>query len=152
MNATRGIAPLLFIATLLVGCSDDPAEPNGLTLADLVGSWIATSDTHTNNANAAETFDIVANGGQVRTTVLATGSARTWVEFGTFMDEWDSALSLNGNTLTSDPVEAGRPTRTWTISLVDDVVTMTDANAEFDFTLMDAPPVSTTEVVVFVRN
>lgn len=149
MNTSR----LLLAAALLAGCGgDDPVEPEGLTMADLVGSWIATSDTHTNNANAAETFDVVAAGGEIRLTLLTSGGVRTWVEFGTFSDEWDSAVTLSGSTLTSDPVEEGRPTRVWTVTLIGDVLTLTDTDSEFDFTLTGAPPVSTTEVVVLIPN
>jgi hypothetical protein len=142
----------------IVGCSSDsPTEPEtetetGITLTDLVGSWIATSDVHTNNADASETFDLVGAGGEVRTTVLANGGARTWVTLGTFSDEWDAAVTIFGSTLSSDPVEAGRPTRVWQITLVNGVLTMTDDSAEFDFTMTGAAPVSTTEVVVFIRN
>jgi hypothetical protein len=95
---------------------------------------------------------MISNGGEVRVTVLANGGTRTWVEFDTFSDEWDSATTVNGSTLTSDPVEAGRPTRVWTFTLVNGTLTMTDAASEWDFTLTDATPVSATEVVVRVRN
>lgn len=74
------------------------------------------------------------------------------MEFGSFSDEWDSAVTLNGGTLTSDPVEAGRPTRVWTFTMAGGALTITDASAEFDFTLAGAAPVSTTEVVVLTRN
>jgi len=148
-------ASVLFLMTLLIGCGDDdpvalPEE--GITIADLVGSWIATSNTYTNNANSAETFEMIGAGGEVRLTMLAGGGTRTWVTFGTFSDEWDSAVTLSGSTVTSDPVEAGRPTRVWTITLVNGTLTMTDAASEWDFTLSDATPVSATEVVVLVPN
>jgi hypothetical protein len=154
MKVARTLLPFLLLAVFVAGCGDDdPSAPEtGLTLGDLVGSWIATSNTHTNNANAAESFDMIAAGGEVRVTVLASGGARTWVEFGTFSDEWDAAITLSGNTLTSDPVEVGRPTVTWTVTLVDDVLTLTRTNSEWDFTLTGATPVSTTEVIVFVPN
>jgi hypothetical protein len=150
----RVAVPIMIVLCAALGCSDDdPAGPDtGITIGDLVGSWIATSDTHTSNVDAAQTFDIVAAGGEVRVTVLANGGARTWVDFGTFQDEWDSAISIAGTTLTADPVEPGRTTRVWEITLANGVLTMTDANAEFDFTLSGATPSSSTEVVVLVRN
>ena len=146
---------MLLLAALVAGCGgdEDPTAPEtGVTIADLVGSWHATSDILTNNANPAETFDMIAAGGEVRFTMLAGGGTRTWVEFGTFSDEWDAAVSLSGNTLTSDPVEEGRPTRVWTFTLVDGLLTMTGTDADWDFTLTGATPVSATEVIVFVRN
>jgi hypothetical protein len=145
--------PLLTLFILLSGCGgDSPTDTDGLTLDDLVGSWIATSDLHTNKANSSETFDVVAEGGEVRITMLPGGNTRTWVELGTFMDEWDSAVTLSGNTLTVDPVEAGRPTRVWETALVSGVLTLTSDDGEFDFTLTGATPVSTTEVLVMVPN
>ena len=69
----------MLVAVLLAGCGgDDPIEPaTGITIEDLVGSWIATSDAHTNNANSAETFDMIAAGGEDRLTILAGGGTRT---------------------------------------------------------------------------
>ena len=154
MNAIRRVASLMLLVVLVVACgSDSPAEPNtGITLADLEGSWIATSVVHTNNADASETFDMIAAGGEVRFTMLAGGGTRTWVEFGTFTDEWDAQASLSGNAITMDPVEAARPTQVWTFTLVNGRLTVTREDSEWDFTLMGEPPVATTEVIVFVRN
>jgi hypothetical protein len=58
------MASVALIAALLAGCGDDdPTDVDqGLTLDDLVGSWISTSVTFTNNANPSETFDLVAAG------------------------------------------------------------------------------------------
>ena len=148
-------ASVLLVMILLVGCGDDDPVAlvdEGITIADLVGSWTATSNTYTNNANAAETFELISNGGEVRVTVLADGGTRTWVDFDTVLDEWDSAATVNGATITSVPVEAGRPTRVWTFTLVNGILTLTDATSEWDFTLSGATPVSATEVVVLVRN
>jgi hypothetical protein len=150
----RDAASVLLLTTVLVGCGDDdPVQPDdGITIDDLVGSWIATSNSYVNNADAAETFEMIAAGGEVRFTLLSNGGARTWVEFGTFLDEWDSAISVDGATLVSDPVEAGRPTRTWAFTLVGSTLTMTSTDSEWDFSLSDAPPVSATQVLVFVPN
>lgn len=150
MITARRIAPFVLLAALLSGCGGE--DPSGPSVADLVGSWTATSDTHTNNANSSETFDMVAGGGSVDFTMLAGGGTRTWVEFGTFSDEWDAAVSVSGSTLTSDPVESGRPTRVWLFTLVGGVLTMTRTDSEWDFTQTGATPVSTTEVIVFVRS
>ena len=155
MNVLRRVTPCLLAFALVAGCGsdDDPTEPpvSGITTADLVGSWTATSLVHTNNANASETLDVIAAGGEVRFTMLVGGGTRTWTEFGT-SDEWDAAVTISGSTLTSNPVEEGRPTQAWQFTLVEDVLTMTDGNSEFDFTLTESAPVSTTEVIVFVRN
>ena len=95
---------------------------------------------------------LIAAGGENRVTVLTGGGARTWIEFGTFSDEWDAQLSISGTILTSNPVEASRIVRTWKFTLNGEILELTDANATFDFTLSGAAGVSVTEKVVFVRQ
>ena len=155
MKLVRPLFCVAITAVCLAGCSsDDPTEPevDGITVNDLVGGWTASSVLFTNITNPAEQFDLVANGGETRVTVLTGGGARTWVEFGTFSDEWDAQLSISGNTLTSSPVEASRGVRHATFTLVGNTLTLTYANSSFDFTLLDGPEVAATEVVVFVRQ
>jgi hypothetical protein len=146
---------LSLLLTGLLGCgsSGSPSSPTpALTLSDLVGSWTATSVVETNQANTAQTFDIIAAGGELRFTMLAGGGTRTWITVGTFSDEWDAAVTLNGRTVTSVPVEAGRPTTVATATLVNGVLTLTDTNATFDFTFTGATPVKATQVATFVRS
>lgn len=152
----------LSVRTLMIGAvmavlssacgSESTTEPDAVTIADLVGSWKASSVVFTEQANPTQQFDIVAAGGEVRTTILDHGGARTWVEFGGLSDEWDAQLSLSGNQLTSTPVEASRPTRHHTIELDGNRLTMTSSDASFDFTLTGATEVPATQVVVFVRQ
>jgi hypothetical protein len=131
---------------------DSPTGPEAMTIADLVGSWKATSVIMTNQANPSQKFDIVAAGGELRMTVLVGGGARTWLDLGDFSDEWDAQLTLSGNQLTSTPVEASRPTQRHTITLVGSELTATNSAAVFDFTLSGGTPVPATQVVVFRRN
>lgn len=142
----------LFLAlTVMVAAScgsDGGTEPEGITIADLVGSWTATSQTFTNNSNSSETFDFIANGGETRMTVLAGGNARTWVDIDTYSDEWDAQLTLNGNTLTSTPVEASRPVRVYTITLNGSTLSVTNTSDAFDFPPEDAPVSATLEMVM----
>ena len=142
----------LVLAVSACSDSDDSMGPGEITIADLVGSWRASSQVFTNKANSSEVLDVIAAGGETRTTVLDHGGARTWVTFGTYSDEWDAQLTVSGNTLTSDPVEASRERRIWTFSLDGNLLTLTDANSSFDFTLSEAAGVAATEVVVFVRQ
>lgn len=156
MKLARPFALLAFVSFVAIGCSESSSGPENLpegpTLADLVGSWTASSHTFTNSANSSESFDVVANGGETRTTVLVGGGHRTWFELGDFMDEWDAQLSISGNTLTSTPAEATRETRVWTFTLVGNTLTLTDSTSEWDFTLSEAAGVPATEVVVFVKQ
>jgi hypothetical protein len=154
MKFARSLCVLAVAAVFGAGCSggDDVVEPDVLTLADLVGSWTASSVLYTNNANATQQFDIVAAGGEFRTTVLANGGARTWVDIGTFSDEWDAQLSLNGNTLTSTPVEAARGVQTFAIALSGSTLTMTNTASSFDFSLQNGAGVLATSVLILVRQ
>ena len=136
-----------------LGCSkDDEDLTDHVTLADFEGSWIATSHVHTNNANASETFDMIANGGEIRFTALSGGRVRTWVTFDTFSDEWDALVTISGNKLTSRPAESTRPTVTYTFVMSENRLEMTNTDDSFDFTLSGAPEVATTAVSVFVRH
>ncbi|MGW8265763.1 MAG: hypothetical protein ACWGSQ_05300 [Longimicrobiales bacterium] len=132
--------------------SDKATGPEEVTIADLVGSWTASSLTYTNNGNPGQKLDLIALGGENRVTVLSGGGARTWLEFGTFSDEWDAQLTVSGNTLTSTPVEASRGVRTWTFTLDGNALELTDTSSEFDFTLAGGEAVPATQVVVLIRQ
>lgn len=154
---TIKILMLCLVTTLTFSCSSDDdssdsTPDNSLKLSDLQGSWIATSMLQTNNANASESFDLVLNGAEVRYTMLAGGGTRTWIDFGEFQDEWDAQGSLSGNILTMTPEEASRGVNVFLIEKQGNVITLTNSNDEFDFTLSGETPVSTTSVTVFIPN
>ena len=140
--------PIIILAAVtltLTSCDDDEATPS-LKLSDLEGQWVALSLTHTNNADESESFDMIANGGEVRVTVLPGGRVRTFVEFGTYSDEWDSRVTLSGKKLRSVPAEAIRGVQEFTIELRGNTLTLTNTDDSFDFTLMNGDEVSTTSV------
>jgi hypothetical protein len=145
---------VLMVMFTAAACSDSEKAtgPDEITIDDLVGSWTASSQVYTNNASPAEKFDIIAAGGETRITVLPGGGARTWVTFGTFSDEWDAQLTLSGGTLISQPAEASRGVRNWAFTLDGGVLTLTDTNSAFDFTLSGADEVPATVVVVMIRQ
>ncbi len=119
MRSARFSLLLATGALLATGCGSDQAtNVQTLTINDLVGSWRASSAIFSNNANPSQTFDMIANGGEQRYTMLAGGGTRMWVDLGTFHDEWDSQATLNSdtNTLTLTPVEASRPVLTFTVT------------------------------------
>lgn len=152
----RSVSLLVAVAVFSSACGEGSTGPNtedtGLTVADLVGSWKASSLVFTNNANSTQKFDVVATGGELRTTVLSDGRARTWLTIGDFSDEWDALLTLNGDQLTSTPAESIRPTQRWTVTMVGNQITLTRNDAAFDFTLSGADPVPASELVVLVPN
>jgi len=149
----RTLSLMALAAILSVGCSDSSTtEPEGITIADLVGSWKASSALFTNQANSSQQFDIIAAGGELRATVLNDGRTRMWLDLGSFSDEWDSLLTLDGNALTMTPAETSRPTRHYTIDVSADRLTLTSSDASFDFTLSGATGVAATEKTVLVRQ
>jgi hypothetical protein len=149
----RTLSLMALAAILSAGCSkDSTTAPEGITIADLVGSWTASSVVFTSQANSSQKFDIVAAGGELRATVLDGGRTRMWLDVGSFSDEWDSLLTLDGNTLTMTPAETSRPTRHYTIDVSADRLTMTSSDASFDFTLSGASGVAATEKTVLVRQ
>jgi len=158
---------------LVAACGDDSTEPTAapvttttssaptttttmvvapdLTIDDLVGTWTATAHVFSDNADATRRFDTIANGGETRITVLEGGRARTWVTIGDVVDEFDSLLRIDGGTLISTPAEAGRPIRTWVVTVDGDTVTLTDARASFDFD-GSGEGVPATETIVLARQ
>ena len=145
----------LFAALMLtcsIACSDDDnAEPTA-QMSDFEGSWIATSMIITRNANPDETMDIVANGGEIRFTVLSDGRTRTWVEFGALSDEWDAQGVINGNKITMTPAEQIRPVKTFSYRFEGDALVLTNTDDIFDFTLTGTSPEPATSVGTFVRH
>jgi hypothetical protein len=153
MRSARSRLVLALTAVLATGCSDDGGtDVDTITIDDFVGSWSASSQVFPSHGDPNETFDLIANGGETRMTVLSHGGARTWVEFGTFADEWDAQLMVDGNMLTSTPVEASRPVRHFSFVHDGDTVTLTNTDDAFDFTLSGADPVPATMVIVLERQ
>jgi len=147
---------LLFAVLFTYSCSDnddDSPEDTGITINDLVGSWNATSMKFTNNSNAAEQFDFIAAGGELRFTMLTGGGVRTWVDIADFSDEWDSQATLTDNsTLVLTPVEASRETITFKFTLSGNTLTLTNSEDSFDFTLSGENEVSATSVTVLQKQ
>jgi hypothetical protein len=71
----RFALPLLLVSAIAVACGDDEeAGPTGPTIADLAGSWDATSLKLTLNANPAVSVDLVQTfGGTVTLDVTSAG-------------------------------------------------------------------------------
>ena len=127
-------------------------DDNLISISDLTGNWIAISSVHTNNANAGEKFELVSNGGEIRYTMLDDGRTRTWVDFGPFKDEWDALATVSNNILTAVPAESARGVQNYTLEKNGEMITWTNKNDKFDFTLKGETPVSATSVIVFKPN
>ena len=154
-SIVRRSSLLTLVAVVASACGSDSStepEPDRLTIADMVGSWKASSLVMTSQADPSQQFDIVAAGGEFRVTVLNHGGARAWLDLGDFSDEWDSQWTLNGDQLTSTPVESSRPTRRYTVLLEGTTLTATGTDGSFDFSFTGAAGVPANETVVLVRQ
>ncbi|MCG6957249.1 MAG: hypothetical protein LJF04_14765 [Gemmatimonadetes bacterium] len=159
MRPSRSLFFLLAAAVLATACSSSssPADvtgPTPLTVADLVGQWNATSMVFTNNADASQTFDLIAAGGDARFTMLTGGKVRNFLDLGDFHDQWDALVTMNSSdmTLTATPAESTRPVQHYAFTLSGTTLTLTNKDATFDFTLTGATGVSATSVTVFTKT
>ena len=142
------------IVASVISCDKNSVEPEpAITINNFVGSWNATSYVLTNNSNSSEVIDLIANGGELRFTMLDGGGVRTWITVGSFSDEWDSQAKLtNSSTLVLTPVEAARGVNTFEFVLENNTLDLTNYNDSFDFTLTGATEVPATSVMIFVRK
>ncbi len=156
MRSARSFLLLVMggVLTTACGSSSGTTDVQTITINDFVGSWSATSEVFRNTANPSETFDLIGAGGDNRFTMLTGGAMRTWIDLATFHDEWDAQVTLNSdtNTLTATPVEASRPVMRYTFALDGNTLTLTSADAHFDFTLSGADGVPATVVAVFTKT
>lgn len=153
----RRILPVA--AVLVWGCggggndsADVDSGPDRVSIYAFIGTWHASTDLYTNRADPDEQYEVIANGGEARMTVLSGGGARTWLTIGDFDDEWDAQLTVDGNTLTSTPVETTRPVIAYEFTLDGDDLRLTTDDGEFDFTMSGATPVPANVYVEMTRN
>jgi hypothetical protein len=155
--------PFALAGLLVAACSDSQGPSDDtVAIADLVGTWQASSHQFADNANSAVQVDLIALGGETRMTVLASGGARTWVTIGDcaagpqppclYYDEFDASLSIAGNVLTITPVEASRDVMHYDLTLAGAVLTLTRSDAMFDFTLQGGEGVPATQRIVMTRQ
>ena len=154
-NITMKTFKILFLSLLIISimsCSKEEEPVNQITMADFIGTWQATSAIFTNNGNTSQKFSFIENGGEIRFTILAGGKVRTWITLGTFNDEWDALATLQGDMIISTPAESSRSiiTRKW--SLNGNILTLTNENDKFDFTLQGGSGVSATSVIVLQKQ
>ncbi len=146
------LLPLLFITIISCSKGDEATPDKTVSMADFEGSWKATSSILTNNANPSESFEMIANGGEIRFTAFADGRIRTWLTIGAFSDEWDATGRISGDILTSTPAESTRQTIKYRFKIEDEKITLTNEEDSWDFTLTGADPISATSISVFVPN
>jgi hypothetical protein len=122
-------------AALAAGCGDNGTGPGGeVTVADLVGTWRATTFSFTSQANASQSFDLIVQGGRMTLTV-ASDSTYTMVLAppGEVPDIVTGALVVEeGFLLVTDNSVPGE-TIAFTMNLSGNRLELVTDEAEFDF-------------------
>lgn len=133
MNRVLVLLALLVLST--AGCNDS-TSPEQITIDDLAGTWTATSFVYTSTVDAADQWDLVANGGSLTMVITAAGAfTGTTVLPSTAVETYTGMMSVSGSRLTQDFDEADIPTVIWTISdFTNDSLTLSGGLSPFDFT------------------
>ena len=131
----RVLVLLAMVVLTTAGCNDS-TSPDRTTVADLAGTWTATSFVYTSAVNAADQWDLVANGGSLTMVITPAGAfTGTTVMPSTEVMVYTGTMSVSGSRLTQDFDEEGIPSLVWTMSaLVGDTMTLSGAQSPFDFT------------------
>jgi hypothetical protein len=141
MRFAQSISILITLGAVALGCGDSTGSTE-VTLADLVGTWTADQFEFTNQANTAQRFDVVANGGSFEVTVAANGTITGSFDFIVDDGTIDGTISVGGGVITFINTDVVPPD---TLSfgnfvLAEDVLTLTDTNQEFPFGMLTVPP------------
>lgn len=105
-KGTRFALPLLLVGAVAVACNDNKTTPTGPTIADLAGTWNATSVVLTWDANPSIKVDPVQAFGATITLEITTAGRFTFTIDvpGQPLDVTTGDFTLNGTnfTLTND--------------------------------------------------
>jgi len=129
MKALRTLTAVM-LATAVIGCSDSTSVED---VADLVGTWEATSFLWVSDADANVTFELVGAGGSFALVIAADGSFTGNFAMGTEVETFAGTISISGSNLviTDDPDIDGPSTLAFTLD--GNTLTMTDNDETFDF-------------------
>lgn len=146
MKFARTLAVVAVAATLAAGCKD--SGPDEVTIADLVGTWVATSFTFANPA-ATQPFDLIANGGGFTLAVSADGTVTgTTTILGT-IEAFTTTMTVAGGTITvMDPDVPSEVLYNFTFTLDGNTITMSDSNAAVPEALQVIFPLPTASVTI----
>lgn len=121
-----------------MGCSDSNEPQTNVTIADLVGTWNATSIVYTDNATD-QSINAYALGARLQITVAADGSytGSLTEPFGA-PQAISGTIIIQGNTITITDDAAPGDNAVGTFTLAGNTLTIT-AQDEFDFGAGDVP-------------
>lgn len=119
------------------GCGGDEDNgtdpPAGVTLADLVGTWDATSVVYESLDNPLLRFDLVALGGSLTLTVAANGDYTATIQPpGEAPETETGTVTVSGNVIDLN-VDGIPETVEFDFTLLGNTLTMVTESEEFDF-------------------
>lgn len=145
MRAVRGL-PIVAALVFATGCEDT----TGVTILDLVGTWNATKVEFVSTADATVTFDLIANGLMLSTTINSDGTySGSFTLAGQPPDSFSGTMTVQGTTLVF--TEPGEQPDTAAFTLEGNTLTITDTNEKFDFDF-DGIEEDATVTTVMVRQ
>jgi hypothetical protein len=134
MKTLRRLSAFVLLAAVAAGCSDSTA-PEDITVANLVGTWNATSATFT-PVGGGVGVEVVARGFDLTITIAASGAYTLTVSVPGEENEIETGtLTVSNGRITatpSDPLED--PGFLDIVSLNGDNLTLFVDDEEFDFT------------------
>lgn len=132
----------------VLGCGDSTEPQGDVTIADLVGTWNATSIVYTDNATG-QSVNAFLFGARLQITVAANGTYTGSVtEPGGAPQAITGTITVQGGTITITDDAAPGDAAVGTFTLSGNTLTIT-AQDEFDFGAGDVPA---TLVLVMVRQ
>lgn len=137
-----------FAIAFAMGCGDSTEPQGDVTIADLVGSWNATSIVYTNDATG-QSVSAFLFGARLQITVAANGTYTGSVtEPGGAPQAITGTITVQGNAITITDDAAPGDDAVGTFTLSGNTLTIT-AQDEFDFGAGDVPA---TLVIVLQRQ
>lgn len=139
MRVARKALPLLFLGAFLFaacGDDDDGTGPDGVTVADLAGSWTATQLQFTSTEGLGSVDIIQDLGGSFVLQIQSDGSFTADVnvpQMGSF--ELPGSVTISGSTLTVDFAQDVPPFNDFSadFTLSGNQLTLDVSDADFDF-------------------
>lgn len=150
MKTLRTLSAFVVLAAVAAGCSDS-TDPGDITVADLVGTWNATTATFT-AVTGGQSEEVIALAASMRITISSSGAYTLAVSVPGEPDETEiGTMTVTMGRITAtpnDPLED--PVVIDIVSLSGDNLTLFFDDEEFDFTddSIDNPTDATLTVVM----
>ena len=134
MKTLRTLSAFVVLAAVAAGCSDS-TDPGDITIADLVGTWNATTATFTPVGGGAGE-EVVSQGFGLTITVASSGAYTLTTSFPSEADEVETGtMTVSNGRLTATPTDPLEDLELIDIvSLSGDNLTLFFDDEEFDFT------------------